>query len=787
MDNLEEFKRSVHNTLSPDLVSSTSTLQNDKTDEGELFPDLYIKMVPEIIGTGGVLSAVNIDETSKGYLTPEEWHKEMQQLNNDNDEVTGNKSDEKDESNRSNTSNGNISSSNTILVDCRNHMEYSIGNFANSIDPATSFFSQFPSWVDNNKSALKDKNVLMYCTGGIRCEKASAYIRKVSDVGSVKHLKGGIHKYLDKYGSNGYFRGKNYVFDGRISMTPGEGQNAGALPSSLKEETLKEEKSEVFTNNGKVDGGENGAIGLISNVDDASVTALRSRKTQKDIVVGTCLYCTKPSDTFTPDGICTVCRERTLVCASCRTKLDVFFGEKGAGEAEYHCHSHFHLKDCYFTNLKRFDDVNELNEQLERLLSLLDLIAVGKRYKQKRRTLNKQIERVKVRLREIEFTLLTQASKIPSTTLVVDDSSRMTESKIGSSIVPDSGEDELFRFRNCKQSSCDVEYRGDHALEKKEMVQQLSANNATTNSFISPNETSTNTHIVSTVTVTSKKKQRLSSNHRISKVEKRKRNINEIKRLNLSAPPSKHRNEVTSLRCPPPCIRVLTSIVKGRWCGHSIGKLVQSEFLLQPPLTSKLSNSTLSRHPCASVKYDKEKDCNNSSKNDDNDNISSSSQLLLLQETMRNNLLSWNNIPVNNEDALRCGINGGAVSSDKKLKNMDVLSRIVHWHEPPVLVPSTIKVTRLELPQSVRKEYPGLCGPLKREVIGEEKKDKDDDVNESDTADVDSMLLYVCDKPSTVPGKFQGKDNGSSKNIPIPDISRTFEFHHRYYFTIFDN
>ena len=111
-----------------------------------------IKLVKEIVSTGGVLSSISIAETSKDYLTPDEWHEEMKQLTNQ-------------------------PSNDTILIDCRNHKEFAVGHFDSAIDPNTKIFAQFPRWVQENKSALKDKKVLMYCTGGIRCEKASALVR----------------------------------------------------------------------------------------------------------------------------------------------------------------------------------------------------------------------------------------------------------------------------------------------------------------------------------------------------------------------------------------------------------------------------------------------------------------------------------------------------------------------------------------------------------------------------------------------------------------------------------
>jgi len=89
----------------------------------------------------------------------------------------------------------------TQLIDCRNSKEVAIGTFRSATNPKTRTFAEFGTWVDNNKADLikKDK-ILMYCTGGIRCEKASAYVREVTNK-PVFHLRGGIHKYLEEFDS----------------------------------------------------------------------------------------------------------------------------------------------------------------------------------------------------------------------------------------------------------------------------------------------------------------------------------------------------------------------------------------------------------------------------------------------------------------------------------------------------------------------------------------------------------------------------------------------------------
>ena len=106
----------------------------------------------------------------------------------------------------------------TIVVDMRNHYEYEVGRFENAIEiPSDTFRQQLPMVVDILKDA-KDKNIIMYCTGGIRCEKASAYMLH-NGFKNVYHLEGGIINYANKIKQEGLsnkFHGKNFVFDDRL-------------------------------------------------------------------------------------------------------------------------------------------------------------------------------------------------------------------------------------------------------------------------------------------------------------------------------------------------------------------------------------------------------------------------------------------------------------------------------------------------------------------------------------------------------------------------------------------
>lgn len=107
---------------------------------------------------------------------------------------------------------------NTIVVDMRNHYEYEVGHFVNAVEVASDTFrEQLPTAVDMLKDK-KDKNIIMYCTGGIRCEKASAYMLH-NGFNNVFHLEGGIITYAKEVQENNLenkFIGKNFVFDDRL-------------------------------------------------------------------------------------------------------------------------------------------------------------------------------------------------------------------------------------------------------------------------------------------------------------------------------------------------------------------------------------------------------------------------------------------------------------------------------------------------------------------------------------------------------------------------------------------
>lgn len=114
-----------------------------------------------------------------------------------------------------------INDPDVVLIDTRNDYEVEIGTFKGAINPDTETFREFPHWVDDNKEQLKKPKVAMFCTGGIRCEKASSFM-KTKGYDEVFHLKGGILKYLETVPEQeSLWNGECFVFDQRVAVGHG--------------------------------------------------------------------------------------------------------------------------------------------------------------------------------------------------------------------------------------------------------------------------------------------------------------------------------------------------------------------------------------------------------------------------------------------------------------------------------------------------------------------------------------------------------------------------------------
>jgi len=114
-----------------------------------------------------------------------------------------------------------IADPDVTVIDTRNAYEYELGTFQGAVDPQTDNFRQFPDYAREQLDPAKHKKVAMFCTGGIRCEKATAYLKQIG-FEEVYHLEGGVLKYLEEVpAEESTWRGECFVFDERVSVGHG--------------------------------------------------------------------------------------------------------------------------------------------------------------------------------------------------------------------------------------------------------------------------------------------------------------------------------------------------------------------------------------------------------------------------------------------------------------------------------------------------------------------------------------------------------------------------------------
>ena len=149
------------------------------------FKRLKVKLKKEIVTLG--VSDIDPTHSSGTYVKPADWN----ELINDPD---------------------------VVLIDTRNNYEFEIGSFKGSINPNTETFREFPAYTKNNLEKYRDKKIAMFCTGGIRCEKSTAYL-KSEGFENVFHLQGGILKYLEEVKEDeSLWEGECFVFDDRVAV-----------------------------------------------------------------------------------------------------------------------------------------------------------------------------------------------------------------------------------------------------------------------------------------------------------------------------------------------------------------------------------------------------------------------------------------------------------------------------------------------------------------------------------------------------------------------------------------
>lgn len=154
-------------------------------DESMPFYRTKVKLKKEIVTMG--VEGIDPKEVVGTYVKPKDW-------------------------------NALISDPDVILVDTRNDYEVAIGTFKNAIDPKTETFREFPEYVEKNLDKTEHKKVAMFCTGGIRCEKSTAYLKE-QGFEEVYHLEGGILKYLEEVpAEDSLWEGECFVFDNRVAV-----------------------------------------------------------------------------------------------------------------------------------------------------------------------------------------------------------------------------------------------------------------------------------------------------------------------------------------------------------------------------------------------------------------------------------------------------------------------------------------------------------------------------------------------------------------------------------------
>ncbi|WP_425039957.1 rhodanese-related sulfurtransferase [Primorskyibacter sp. S187A] len=135
-----------------------------------------------------------------------------------------------------------IQSPDVAVIDTRNDYEVAIGTFEGAIDPQTASFREFPAWWEANKERFHNKRIAMFCTGGIRCEKSTNWLKQ-QGVEEVYHLKGGILKYLEEVPEeDSTWQGDCFVFDGRVSVGHGLVEGPHVLCHACRRPILPEDR-----------------------------------------------------------------------------------------------------------------------------------------------------------------------------------------------------------------------------------------------------------------------------------------------------------------------------------------------------------------------------------------------------------------------------------------------------------------------------------------------------------------------------------------------------------------
>ena len=249
----------------------------------QLFAELNVRVVAEVVSLGVPFPGEHL---TGEHLAPTDFHQLLRGAVEPESEPSA-----------------PVSPGKVVLLDTRNSYEWQIGRFelpgVQTLLPPIRQFSELPHWIDEQLPDLRGCTVLMYCTGGVRCEGASAYLRSRVEgqgPGAVYQLRGGIERYLEAYPDGGFFRGRNLLFDKRLSHAP--------------------------------EGAE---------------------------VIGRCMRCTAPADSYALQPRCHTCRLLLLVCDGCVSRTS-------ASALRCHqCEGASPLGDCKLGDCKLGDASPSLN------------------------------------------------------------------------------------------------------------------------------------------------------------------------------------------------------------------------------------------------------------------------------------------------------------------------------------------------------------------------------------------------------------------------------------------
>ncbi|TMO56569.1 rhodanese-related sulfurtransferase [Pseudoalteromonas aurantia] len=218
LPNFEQIRQPLHDVMEQNEVRGTLLLAlegiNGTVAGKREGIDALLAWLEAQPGLDNIVSKESFDDTCPFYRTKVKLKKEIVTMGVegiDPLEVVGSYV-------KPNDWNALISDPEVVVIDTRNDYEIEIGTFKHAIDPKTKTFREFPEWAEKNLDPAKHKKVAMFCTGGIRCEKSTAYMKE-QGFDEVYHLEGGILKYLEEVPKEEtLWEGECFVFDNRVAV-----------------------------------------------------------------------------------------------------------------------------------------------------------------------------------------------------------------------------------------------------------------------------------------------------------------------------------------------------------------------------------------------------------------------------------------------------------------------------------------------------------------------------------------------------------------------------------------